>query len=70
MIPVFKALLALRVMQGTKEFKVILALMVKKVRLVLLGKQERKVTLVKKVLQGRKANMVALEPLVKTVKME
>ena len=41
--------------------------MVKRVRLVLLGKQERKVTLVKKVLQGRKANMVALEPLGKTV---
>ena len=69
-IPVFKGRLALRVMQGAKEFKVILALMVKKVRLVLLVKQERKVTLVNKVLQGNKAKMVLLEPLGKTVKME
>jgi hypothetical protein len=57
-IPVFKVLLALRVRRESKEFKVILALMVKRVIQVLLGKQERQVTLVK---------MVLLELLGKTV---
>jgi hypothetical protein len=64
---VFKVLLALRVRQAAKEFKVTLAPMVKKVTLVLLGKQERKVTLVKKALEEKKAEMVLLELLVKTV---
>jgi hypothetical protein len=66
-ILVFKALLALRVRQEPKEFKVTLALMVKRVTPVLLGKQERKVILVKKVPQGRKVNRVSLELLGKTV---
>ena len=46
----FKALLALRVRREPKEFKVILALVVKRVTPALLGKQERKVILVKKAL--------------------
>jgi len=65
--PAVFALLALRVRQEPKEFKVTLALMVKRVTPVLLGKQERKVILVKKVPQGRKVNRVSLEPLGKTV---
>jgi hypothetical protein len=65
--PVFKALLALRVRQEPKEFKVILVHVVKRVTPVLLGKQERKVILVRKVPQGRKVNRVSLELLGKTV---
>jgi hypothetical protein len=66
-ILVFKALLALRVRREPKEFKVILALVVKRVTPALLGKQERKVILVKKALEEKKAEMVLLELLVKTV---
>jgi hypothetical protein len=63
-IPVFKALLALRVTQEAREFRVKLAhmeILVKKVTLVLLENEERKVILVKKVLQGSKVRRVLLE---------
>ena len=66
-IPVFKAILALRVRQEPKEFKVTLAFVVKKAILVLVAKQD---ILDYKAQQGKKVDWaipVLLEKMVKTV---
>ena len=63
---VFKALLALRVRQEPKEFRVTLAFVVKKAILVLVAKQD---ILDYKAQQGKKVDWVIPVLLEKTVKM-